>query len=125
MAAGSGGGATVAPSQNATYSLTLAPGGGFAQSVNLTCSGGPAMSTCSVSPSSIVLNGTTSQTATVTVATSVQGLSPMPDFGGDVRRQMPLILVQVMTLFAFLLWTASRQRRWRFRPCLPSRLCFA
>jgi hypothetical protein len=119
MAAGSGGGATVSPGQTATYSLALAPGGGFAQSVGLTCSGGPAMSTCSVSPSSITLNGTASQTATVSVATSGQGVSPIPsDFGGNIRRQMPLILVQAMTLFVFLIWMASRQWRWRYSSIL-------
>jgi hypothetical protein len=115
MAAGSGGGATVSPGKTATYSLSLAPGGGFAQSVSLTCSGGPAMSTCSVSPSSIALNGTASQTATVSVTTSSQGLSPIPsDLGGNVQRQIPLALVQVMTGIVFLLWMASKWRRWRF-----------
>jgi Galactose oxidase, central domain/Abnormal spindle-like microcephaly-assoc'd, ASPM-SPD-2-Hydin len=119
MAAGSGGGATVSPGQTATYSLALAPGGGFAQSVSLTCSGGPAMSTCSVSPSSIALNGTSSQTATVSVATSAQGLSPIPsDFGGNIRWQMPPNLVQAMTFLVFLMWMASRPRRWRLSPAL-------
>jgi hypothetical protein len=128
MSAGSGGGATVSPGQTATYSLTLAPGGGFAQSVSLTCSGGPAMSTCAVSPSSIALNGTTSQTAKVSVATTGQGVSPIPsDFGGDVRRHIPLILFQAMALFGFFMWMALRQRRWRFSPtlALAALLCVA
>jgi Kelch motif len=130
MAASSSGGssATVSAGQTATYSLAVAPGGGFAQSVNLSCSGGPTMSTCSVSPSSVALNGTASKTATVTVATSSQGLSPTPfDSGGNVRQQLPHILIQVMALFLFLMWVALRQRRWRFSPALAlaALLCLA
>jgi hypothetical protein len=45
--------ATVAPGQAAKYTVAVAPGGGFNQTVTLTCSGAPAQSTCSVSPSSV------------------------------------------------------------------------
>lgn len=61
---------TVSPGQTATYSLTLSPLGGFKQSVQLSCTGAPAGATCTVSPSSISLNGTAAQTASVTVATA-------------------------------------------------------
>jgi FG-GAP-like repeat/Abnormal spindle-like microcephaly-assoc'd, ASPM-SPD-2-Hydin len=61
--------ATVSPGQTANYSVSIAPGGGFNQTVTLSCSGTPAMSTCSVSPSSVALNGPTSA-VTVSVITS-------------------------------------------------------
>jgi hypothetical protein len=66
--------------------------------------------------------------ATVTVATSAQRLSPMPlDFGGNVRRQLPLVLVQAMTLFVFLMGMALRQWRWQRSPALTvaALLCIA
>jgi hypothetical protein len=62
--------ATVAPGQAAKYTVAVAPGGGFNQSVTLTCSGAPAQSTCSVSPSSVTLNGTAPAPVTVTVTTA-------------------------------------------------------
>jgi hypothetical protein len=62
--------ATVAPGQAAKYTVAVAPGGGFKQSVTLTCTGAPAQSTCSVSPSSVTLNGTAPAPVTVTVTTA-------------------------------------------------------
>jgi len=62
--------ATVSPGQTASYTLNVSPSGGFNQTVTFSCSGGPAGSTCSVSPSSIKLNGSTSSTASVKVMTT-------------------------------------------------------
>lgn len=59
----------MSPGQTATYSLTVSPAGGFKQTVQMNCTGAPAQSTCGVSPSSFTLNGSASQTVTVTVAT--------------------------------------------------------
>jgi VCBS repeat protein/centrosomal CEP192-like protein/HYDIN/CFA65/VesB family protein len=59
---------TVSPGQTATYSVTVEPEGGFKQTVQLSCTGAPAQSSCSVTPSSVTLNGTASQPVTVTVA---------------------------------------------------------
>jgi hypothetical protein len=67
---------TVAPGQVANYSLTLAPEGGFNQAVNLTCSGAPSESTCTLTPNSLTLNGTTSSTVAVAVATTAPSLAP-------------------------------------------------
>jgi hypothetical protein len=62
--------ATVSPGQTATYKVSVVPLGGFSQTVALSCSGAPAQSSCSVSPSTIALNGTASAPATVTVTTA-------------------------------------------------------
>jgi uncharacterized repeat protein (TIGR03803 family) len=61
---------TVPPGRTAIYSLTMMPEGGFKQTVQLSCSGAPTMSTCSVSPAAATLNGSTAQTVTVTVTTA-------------------------------------------------------
>jgi len=61
--------ATVSPGQTANYAVTISPQGGFSQMIALSCSGAPALSTCSVSPSSMKLSGTSSVKATVTVTT--------------------------------------------------------
>ena len=53
LAPGSQTTATVSPGQSASYKVSVAPGGGFNQTVKLSCSGAPPQSTCSVSPSSL------------------------------------------------------------------------
>jgi FG-GAP-like repeat len=61
--------ATVMPGQPATYSVAVSPIGGFNQTVSLSCSGAPAQSVCSVSPTSVTLDGSTTASVTVTVTT--------------------------------------------------------
>jgi hypothetical protein len=69
LAPGSPATATISPGQAASYKVVVAPGGGFTQTVALSCSGAPAQSTCSVSPSSVTLDRSAA-TATVTVTTA-------------------------------------------------------
>jgi hypothetical protein len=70
--------ATVSAGQTANYSLSVAPEGGLNQTVCLTCSGAPQLSTCTVTPSSVALNGTASATVTVAVSTTAATmLTPM------------------------------------------------
>jgi len=70
MAPSSGASATVTPGKNAQYTIALAPLDGFSETVALSCTGAPAMSTCSVSPSSWKLNGSSPTPVTVLVATT-------------------------------------------------------
>jgi uncharacterized repeat protein (TIGR01451 family) len=82
--------ATVAPGQTATYTVAVTPGGGFNQTVDLSCTGAPAQSTCTVS-SSVTLDGTNPSMATVSVVTtaSVMGLTQpvnAPPISGTVGR---------------------------------------
>jgi hypothetical protein len=87
--------ATVSAEQTATYSIAVAPAGGFAANVALSCSGGPTGSACAVSPSMLALSGTASQTVMVTVTTAAHGW--LPSFRGGWPRetrypQRPMIL---------------------------------
>jgi hypothetical protein len=75
-------GQTVSPGQTATYNLTVTPGGGFKQMVDMSCTGAPAHTTCSVAPSSFTLDGSASQAVTVTVATTASSAgSTQPPLG--------------------------------------------
>jgi len=65
--------ATIAPGQTATYTVVVTPGGGFNQTVNLSCTGAPAQSMCTVS-SSVTLDGINSATASVSVLTSASAM---------------------------------------------------
>ncbi|MFZ0805263.1 MAG: SBBP repeat-containing protein [Candidatus Sulfotelmatobacter sp.] len=75
---GTPGGATVSPGQQATVSLSLAPEGGFAQQISFSCTGTPPGARCSVSPSSVTLDGTDSATATMTITTTASGAAVPP-----------------------------------------------
>ena len=110
--------ATVSAGQTATYSVAIAPAGGFAQNVSLSCGGGPAMSTCSVSPNAIALSGTAAKMATVTVTTAAQAWV-LPFGAGrpmSTRRQTPQILGQTAILLSVLLallwWRREQHSRW-------------
>jgi hypothetical protein len=61
---------TVNPGSNGTSTVTVTPYGGFSGSIALSCKGQPANSTCTISPTSVNLTGTTPQTATLTLATT-------------------------------------------------------
>jgi hypothetical protein len=115
--------ATVTPGQTATYTISLAPTGGFNQSLTLTCAGAPAQSTCTVAPSPVVFNGASARTATVTIKTTAAslGLRGPVAAGGDGRYYRvtpalrPLLLIGI--LVSFFMW--RRSPRMRRRPaCL-------
>jgi FG-GAP-like repeat/Bacterial Ig-like domain (group 3) len=62
---------TIAAGQTGTVTIGVIPLNGFAGTVQFSCSGLPANSTCSFSPSSVTPNGVATNT-TLTVATNVQ-----------------------------------------------------
>lgn len=59
---------SVAPGSQATSTLTLTPIAGFNQTVNLTCMGAPAGTTCTESPNTVTLDGSDAATSTLTVS---------------------------------------------------------
>jgi YVTN family beta-propeller protein len=61
---------TVVPGQTAIYTVDLAPVNGFNQAVGLSCSGAPALATCTVAQSSVTLNGSASVSLQVTATTT-------------------------------------------------------
>lgn len=74
---------SVVAGNSLNFSVTVTPKSGFSAAVALSCSGLPALSTCSASPASVTPGGTSSVTATVTVSTTVRSSSP-PRFGRRV-----------------------------------------
>jgi hypothetical protein len=61
--------ATIVSGQSATFSVSIAPSGGFTGSVALSCSNLPAAATCQFSPASLATNGSP-VTSTLTLRTS-------------------------------------------------------
>jgi YVTN family beta-propeller protein len=62
---------TISSGHTATYTLTLTPLFGFTGTVSLACSGGPPNSTCTFSPASVTLPGTTNATVKLSAPKNV------------------------------------------------------
>ncbi|HEV2351609.1 MAG TPA: FG-GAP-like repeat-containing protein [Terriglobia bacterium] len=112
LASGSSNTATVTAGQTATFNLAFSGTAGFSGTVALTCSGAPALATCSVTPNSLALNGTTPANTTVSVTTTARGML-LPQFyvlppAPGTHEGLPLLIV-LLTL-ATLAGMAWRRR---------------
>lgn len=104
LSPGSSSSTTVSAGQTAMFSLTVSPAGGFNQMVTFACSGAPALSTCTVSPSSVSL----SAAATVSVSMTTSASASIPVDFSPVTRNYALYLLAV---FVMLSMGAALQRR--------------
>ncbi len=68
--------ATITAGQQANFTVSAWPAHGFDQTVTWSCTGAPAGASCTVSPSSVTLDGSNPATATVTLTTTARGLAP-------------------------------------------------
>jgi hypothetical protein len=108
---------TVAPGQVANYSASVIPESGFNQTVTLTCSGAPPQSTCTVTPSSVTLDGSHAVPVTIAVVTAGPSAALNPPFEGS-RTNLPLALAMLGGALGFLAMPgtvkAQRKRRMEF-----------
>jgi hypothetical protein len=120
-ASGSTTSATITAGLTASYNLSLAGTSGFSGSVSLACSGAPLRSTCTMSPNSVQLSGTTPANATVMVTTTANGLvlpigRPLPFFPLGVVRVVVAWMLFLLTLMllvrALRLRAGGRRRAW-------------
>lgn len=70
---------TITAGQSVNFTVSAAPVQGFKQTITWSCSGAPAGAACSISPSTLTLDGTHAATATVSVTTTARG-SGLPLF---------------------------------------------
>jgi hypothetical protein len=80
---------SITAGEPSSYTVTAAPAHGFAQTVTWKCTGAPVGATCTVSPSSVTLDGTHSAAAAVTLTTMARGFVPpllvLPPTASPVR----------------------------------------
>jgi hypothetical protein len=102
---------TVGPAAPLKFNATMTPLGGFNQAVALTCTGAPAGTTCAVVSPVTAADGTTAQTAQVTVTTTAMMIPPrsIPNPPISIRQIVPLILALM------LLFMLPRTKRLRVR----------
>jgi len=109
---------TVVPGQTAIFTVDLAPVNGFAQSVSLSCSGAPALATCTPAENSVALNGSAPVSVQVTATTTQATGSLLPAFGGSSGKRMAGLvgLGGVAGLLALVVLPGKRRvraaRRW-------------
>jgi hypothetical protein len=106
-----GGTATVKPGSTATYPVTFASSGGpFGNQVNLTCTGAPAMATCSFSPAAIAA-GSSSVAVTVSVSTTAAVSSASILRGGHIPPTLAAWMIQVPGFLIFGVLSMGSKRR--------------
>jgi hypothetical protein len=91
---------TITAGQQANFTVSAAPLNGSTQTVMWSCTGAPAAATCTVSPSSVMLNGSTAATATVTLTTKASAFSPPLGLPRSVP--LPHLWATLSVLFAGL-----------------------
>lgn len=100
---------TVTPGQAANYTVTASPVNGFNQSIAFTCSVNPAGSTCTVTPSSLTLNGSSNATANVAVVTMASSAAVAPRFGRKGSTALAALLV-LPGLLGLVMLAKKRQK---------------
>ncbi len=107
---------TITAGQTANYTVSAAPVNGSTQTVTWSCTGAPTAAMCSVSPSSVTLDGTHVATATVTLTTTARSMSPpllWPRAAPPSYRWLVLAACFAWTAVLLVLYHLSRSRRWR------------
>ncbi len=112
-------GQTITAGQTATFTVSAAPQDGFNQTVTWACTGAPYAATCSVSPSSVTLDGSNVKTATVTLTTTARTAATLVSWRRFTPPSMRLWEACAAGMFLLvvlaMLWRASALR---VRTCL-------
>jgi hypothetical protein len=108
---------SVAAGASATYTLTLTPENGFTGAVQITCSGAPSEATCSLSGGTANLNGVSTTTVTLTLATTAASIVPLPPFSLHPWTSLPASPVSVLSCLVFFCLFTILVRRPRVRAC--------
>src|SRR5436190_1448549 len=108
---------TIPAGATANYTVSAAPANGFNQTVTWSCTGAPSAAACTVSPSSVVLDGSNPASATVALTTLPRAVAPPVVFPRSRPRVelRPVLVVGIAWLALVLIGSnlnpASRRRR--------------
>src|SRR6185437_6794275 len=107
----------IQPGSTATSQLTVTAVGGYNQTISLTCSGAPALSTCTVTPNSITPSGSAT-TAALTLTTTGKASADAvrsPSTFPPVPLRLLLVVASLTMLILTILWFVT-PRLHRLRP---------
>ncbi|MBI3484482.1 MAG: DUF11 domain-containing protein, partial [Acidobacteria bacterium] len=100
------------------YTVTLTPNGSFTGTATLTCENLPLLVSCAITPPSLALSGTTSQSATVAVFTTAsssgapRGGRPAPPAAPDPRNLLAWLFALLAALMFHRLMRGMRHYGW-------------
>src|SRR5205085_10068191 len=107
----------IAAGGTANYTVSAAPANGFNQTITWSCTGAPAAATCTVTPPTVTLDGSSTATATVTLTTTPRSVArPLVSPRSGPRNDLPVALAVgiawlAMALVFGTLNNASRRKR--------------
>lgn len=109
---------TITAGQSTNFTISVAPSGGFDQTVTWTCSGVPEQSTCTVSPASTLLDGSSNASINVNVSTTARPASAGFFFPWNAYPTSNLLMALLVALAFYTLVRDSRkvqasERRWK------------
>jgi uncharacterized repeat protein (TIGR03803 family) len=116
MAPGSPSTQTVTAGQSATYKLSVAPTGGFNQTISFTCTGAPDVGTCTILPSSVTLDGKNAAALTVTLTTTAWTVALPRLLAPLIPGGWLALLLGVAALLALVALPKARRGAARGRP---------
>jgi hypothetical protein len=105
VASGGSTSASIPAGGTATYTLQVAPVNGYTGSVTFVCSGAPSLSTCTVSPASVTINGDPVPFTVVVTTTAASVIAP----GSGTPTFPPIAPVLIVLTFTFLLLQGAMQ----------------
>jgi len=117
---------TVTAGESANYTVSISPSGGFNKTLTWICSGAPVGATCSVSPSSITIDGSTNANVAVTVTTTARTPSAglvLPHINSSAWPTIDMCFICVAMLA--LLWNIRRAASSTWRVTALSVVLFA
>ena len=107
---------TVTNGSSAIYTLTVSPvGGPFTNTINLSCQGAPAQTTCTLSPSTTT-PASKAVTATLTIKTTVSHAELRPL--RPARNELTYAVVMQLPGLGLFGIVFTRSKRWRKKLCL-------
>ena len=101
---------TINPGDSANYTISVTPSGGFTRVVIFGCSGLPQGAGCTVSPSSVTLDGTNASTAKVVITTTKRSALPAWPRARIEPKMNPWGAPALLVLL-LLLWLGSAKLR--------------
>lgn len=104
---------TITAGQTANFTVSLTGLNGFSANVTLTCTGAPVGDTCSVTPSTALVNGSTATPLTVTVSTRARAGSAAVIVADPPRPGAGLHLMLLVPGLAGVLLVSLARRNWR------------
>ncbi len=102
---------TITAGSSGTTTLTATATGGYTGTLNLTCGSLPAHLSCTFSPTSLALTGTTAVSSTLTIATNASAALLTPPRPGSWSAPATLAATLLWPGCAGLLWFGLRKRR--------------